>query len=151
MNPRARRDLILSPDAPWPCVADLEMTGDRWSSQVVGKISHWIDVGSSDPHFKYNSELVCALLSLFAVRLVPSCIPHFLFAVFASDCVSVLFQILRQELSLAFHLTLCAVCLPPPTPANCVNLARIVTQLIPTLPATMQLWVPFSFGTNVQA
>ena len=122
---------------------------------MVGKISHWIDLGSNDPHTKLNSELVCLLVllqdvasSICLCRCCSAVLLHCCW--FCVLCFFFVIQVLRQELGLASHLGLCAVCLPSPSPSNYVNLARVITQVLPSLPASMQLWVPFRFGSNIQ-
>jgi len=68
VHPRFRRNLTLAKEErEWPLTrSDLTFNSSTWSSQVVAKVSPWLDLDSSNSTIRRNSELVCT--SLFTMQ-----------------------------------------------------------------------------------
>jgi hypothetical protein len=63
VHPRFRRNLTLNKEErDWALTrSDLTFNSSTWSSQIVGKISPWIDLESANSTVRRNSELVSLL------------------------------------------------------------------------------------------
>lgn len=117
-HPRYNRDStgLGERAGPWTR-SDLLLNSGTWSSVVVGKVSHWIDLDSVDEEISYNSRKVRKAL------------------LFPCNCL----QAFKQEIAWASHLSLPAILLPPPT-QNSVNYAQCINQSLLGLTA-MQVWL----------
>eukprot|EP00455_Lapot_gusevi_P049550 TRINITY_DN7042_c0_g1_i2.p1 TRINITY_DN7042_c0_g1~~TRINITY_DN7042_c0_g1_i2.p1 ORF type:complete len:646 (+),score=142.20 TRINITY_DN7042_c0_g1_i2:62-1939(+) len=77
VHPRFRRNLVSGKDRDMPFTrSDLELNSSVWSTQVVGRISPWINLDSPSESVRKNSELAfkqemawASHLSVFAIVL----------------------------------------------------------------------------------
>jgi protein arginine N-methyltransferase 5 len=58
VHPRFKRDLVSRPERDLPLTrSDLLLDSGRWSSQVIGRLSPWLNLDAAHEGTRKNSEL----------------------------------------------------------------------------------------------